>query len=75
MAAGWDKGIKVRIKKLILKRPDISADDIIKALSKDGGEAPSKFTVVSVRSEFRHTLRLLKNEGYIDIDLNGSKKK
>lgn len=65
----WEQGVKVRIKKLILKRPDISADEIIRRLIKQGVDAPSKFTVVGIRSEFRHSLRLLKQEGYIDIEI------
>lgn len=61
-------GIKVQIKKLLLKKPDMSVDDIVAAIAKKG-DAPSRFTVSSIRSEFRHSLKVMKAEGLIDIDV------
>lgn len=57
-------GVKVRIKKLIIGKPDISAEAIVDALTKKG-ESPSRFTVASIRAEFRHSLKVLQMEGML----------
>jgi hypothetical protein len=67
-------GVKVDIKKMIIKNPDITADEIMEGLRKHPPASqpdyvPSKFTVTSIGSEFRHSLRVLKQEGVIDIEL------
>jgi hypothetical protein len=58
-------GVKVRIKKMLLKDPDMKADVLFDKLREDG-EAPSRMTVNGIRAEFRHTLRLLKEQGFTD---------
>lgn len=60
--------VKVRIKKAIIKDPQISLEDLCALLSK-GGTKISKITTAGVRSEFRHSLRVLQQEGLIKIDL------
>jgi hypothetical protein len=59
--------VKVRIKRAILKDPTISLEDLCNQLSK-GGTKISKVTTAGVRSEFRHSLRVLQQEGLIKID-------
>lgn len=56
-------GIKVRIKQILLKDPKTPVDTIMNKLSGKGQEAPSKFTVAGIRAEFRHSLKVLKQEG------------
>lgn len=55
-------GIKVRIKDLVIDEPNIPLEDLLAKLSK-GGDKMSRMTVSSVRSETRHTLRVLKQKG------------
>jgi hypothetical protein len=55
-------GIKVRIKDLVIDEPHITLEDLLAKLSK-GGDKMSRMTVSSVRSETRHTLRVLKQRG------------
>lgn len=62
-------GIKNRIKRMILKKPKMSADELFEKL-KDEGEAPSKMTVSGIRAEFRHTIRLLKEDGWLSKDID-----
>lgn len=57
---GGANGVKVRIKKLLVKKPDMSVDDLMAALSKDGGQAPSPMTLSNIRAEFRHSLKVLR---------------
>jgi hypothetical protein len=61
-------GVKVQIKKAILKKPSISVDEIMERLGK-AGDKPSRMTVAGIRAEFRHSLNVLKNEGLLEIDL------
>lgn len=53
-------GIKVKIKKMVFKKPSISVDDLMEHLGKDGVK-PSKLTVSAIRSEFRHSLFVLRD--------------
>jgi hypothetical protein len=62
-------GVKVRIKKMIVKKPDISAEEIVAALRNEGGASISPFTVSGIRAEFRHSLKLLKMEGWPKVDI------
>lgn len=66
---GSADGIKAHIKKLILRRPGISIEDIEESLDRQFGQAPSRLTISGIRSDFRHSLRLLKRLKYIDIDI------
>lgn len=63
-------GIKVQIKKLVLKKPSISVEELIEKLG-NAGTKPSKLTVSAIRSEFRHSLFVLRDAGALsgDIDL------
>ena len=51
-------GVKIKIKRLILKKPTISVDAIMEKL----GEGTKRSTVAAIRAEFRHTLEFLKSE-------------
>lgn len=62
------KGIKVRIKMLLIKKPKSSADDLMEQLSKSG-EPPSMHTVRAIRAEFRQTVKLLKEQGLVDLEV------
>ena len=53
-------GIKVQIKKMVFKNPSITVDDLLERLGK-GGVKPSKLTVSAIRSEFRHSLFVLRD--------------
>ena len=63
-ASGEVTGVKAKIKSMIMKKPDITADEIVAKLSANGADI-SRLTVTAVRSEFRHSLRCLKQEGYL----------
>lgn len=54
-------GIKNRIKLALLDDLSLSPDELVKKLGKSGQEV-SKVTVSNIRAEFRHTLKLLKEE-------------
>ena len=62
-------GIKVLIKKIVFKNPTISVDDLIEKLGKDGTK-PSKLTVSAIRSEFRHSLFVLRDLGALKSELD-----
>lgn len=55
-------GIKVQIKKALLKDPRMSVEKLMEKLTK-GSDVPSRLTVAGIRAEFRHTLKFLKQEG------------
>ncbi len=61
------KGIKVRIKEILLDNPKARATEIYDMLYKEGIR-PSHSTVIGIRSEFRHTLRVLKSRGLLKED-------
>ncbi len=65
---GGPDGMKIRIKKAILKKPSISTEDLIAELG-DGENAPSKFTVSNIRAEFRHSLKVLADLGLLTKEL------
>lgn len=58
-------GVKVDIKKAILKDPTATVEDIMAALKKGGTKSPSRPTVAGIRAEFRHSLAVLKSEGHL----------
>lgn len=60
---------KVIIKEAIWKKPSITVDEIVEILAKKQDQTPSKFTVQSIRAEFRHSLKFLKMKDAIDIDI------
>jgi hypothetical protein len=57
-------GIKMRIKRLVIKNPTTTVDDLMTALEKNG-DTMSRFTVSAVRSETRHTIKVLKDLGLL----------
>jgi hypothetical protein len=63
--AGEVTGVKAKIKNMILKKTDISTDEIVAKLGANGAEV-SRLTVAAVRAEFRHSLRCIKQAGYLD---------
>lgn len=63
-----EDGVKYRIKKLMVNEPNISADEITASLKKDG-DKPSKFTVAAIRSEFRHSLQVLRDLGWPKVKI------
>ena len=58
-------GVKVDIKKVIIKDPQASVEDIMSALKKGGTKSPSRPTVAGIRAEFRHSLAVLKSQGLL----------
>lgn len=67
---GGPDGMKVQIKKAILKNPGISTDDLIEQMKAGTESAPSKFTVSNIRAEFRHSLRLLADLGLLNKEFD-----
>ena len=65
---GPETGVKVEIKKLLFKTPDMSAEDVAAKLKAKGMKAADA-TVAAVRAEFRHTLRVLVDLGALKIDI------
>jgi hypothetical protein len=61
-ATGQPDGVKVRIKRLVIGDPNISLEDLMGRLTKSGDKM-SRMTVSAVRSETRHTLRVLHEQG------------
>jgi hypothetical protein len=61
-------GIKDRIKALVWKNPSVGVDDLMEKLAKNG-PTPSRLTVSSIRSEFRHSLKWLVRNGHLKIEL------
>ena len=57
-------GIVYRVKMLTLATPSITDDELIAALKSEGFKNPSPSTVSAFRSDFVHSLRLLKTQGY-----------
>jgi hypothetical protein len=53
------------IKYAMLERPDIRLDELITLLEDRGYDEPSRLTTAAIRSEFRHSLRLLRNAGLL----------
>ena len=60
-------GIKTRIKEMLLDNPKVRSTEIYDKLSSEGIK-PSHHTVTGIRSEFRHTLRVLKSRGLLKED-------
>ena len=61
-------GVKVEIKKILLDNPKLSSQDIFAALKKKG-LTTTIGTVTGIRSEFRHSLKVLVNAGMIRMDV------
>jgi hypothetical protein len=64
-------GARTAIKRLLLKRPDLTIEQIEQALKRQGYDpTPTRLAIQSIRTDFRATLKLLHAEGWIDLDLN-----
>lgn len=61
--------ISVAIKRIILDKMDITAKEISDVLLKRGYSKISEFTIVTIRSDFRNSLKVLKEQGLIDIEI------
>jgi hypothetical protein len=57
--------LKSQVKRLILRNPPITIDEIMNHLNNGGDVVPSRFTVASISSEFKHSLRVMYQEGII----------
>lgn len=64
--SGKVEGVKATIKAMLCKKPNMTKDDLIAAL-KGKGEKLSVVTVTAVRSEFRHTVRVMRQCGVTDL--------
>lgn len=58
-------GVMTRIKAMILKNPKMSSADIYKKLETTGQPPPSMETINTVRSGFRHSLRVIIEAGML----------
>lgn len=68
MARDDGVSVKSRIKKMILRDPGITTDEILTELARKGGKdapLPSRFLVDGIRNDTRQTLRLLKQAGLL----------
>jgi hypothetical protein len=65
---------KTRIKTMIIEDPQITTDEIMMVLERDGVQI-SSLAVSSIRSNFRHSLRLLQGMNLLkvklDLDVHG----
>lgn len=61
-------GLEATIKNLILKKPSISADELVEKLEAKEVKA-SRFTVVAIRAGFRHSIKVLADAGMIKGEL------
>lgn len=57
------QGVTASIKKIMLGDPQISVENLTDALKEKGFDTISNMTVTTVRADFRHTLRIMKEEG------------
>lgn len=62
------EGVQVAIKKIMLARPKISAAELSDMLE-ERGYTVSQFTVTTIRSDFRNSLRVLIEAGLIKMEL------
>ena len=70
-AATPKKGTSMRraLKLTIVKRPKITADELVDALQKMGYKVPSRLTVNTMRSEMRDAIRVLNEAGLTKIEI------
>jgi hypothetical protein len=60
--------LKKQIKVLALTEPDLRLDQIQYRLHKNKNVHVSKIMIANVRQQFRHSLKLLRQDGYISAD-------
>lgn len=56
-------GVTASIKKIMIADPHITVENLTAKLTKAGFETISNMTVTTVRADFRHTLKIMKEEG------------
>lgn len=56
---------KTQMKLWMIDDPHITLDELMAKLKKKYNPPPSRYTVAAIRQEFRHSLRLLKEEGLL----------
>ena len=61
---GGSEGVLTSVKMLLLENPDYTVPELKEKL-KEKGLTSSPMAISSVRSSFRHTLRVLKDAGYL----------
>lgn len=61
--------VKTDVKKMLLANPSMTADAIIKKLGKPG-EGVSKLTIQNLRTDMRHTMKLLKSQKVVGAKLD-----
>jgi hypothetical protein len=63
------KGISMRraLKRMVVKKPSRSVDELIEALEKAGYKSPSRLTVTTIRADTRDTIKVLNEAGITDI--------
>ena len=57
------------IKQLVVKKPSITVEALIEKLKSEGHKSPSEFTVASIRSDTRDTMRVLNDAKLLDIEI------
>ena len=57
------------IKRIVVKKPKITLDDLISELERKGYDLPSKLTVYTQRAETRDTIKALNEAGITSIDI------
>jgi hypothetical protein len=63
-------GARTAIKRLLLKQPDLTIEEIEQALRRKGYDTPpTRLAIQSIKTDLRATLKLLHAEGWIDLDL------
>jgi hypothetical protein len=60
---GRKSGITAHIKRIMIKSPGISPEDLLAELEKKGLGPISNMTVTTVRADFKHTLNVMLEEG------------
>lgn len=63
------KGTSMRraLKRMIVKKPSRTVDDLIAALEKAGYQTPSRLTITTIRADTRDTIKVLNEAGITDI--------
>jgi len=69
VAGALPMGAPTIIKQMILKKPEITKDELAAALEKKGFKT-SILTISTVRSDFRNSLRVMKDAGWPKVDVD-----
>jgi hypothetical protein len=60
---------RTAIKRMLAKRPNMPVGEIERTLRRDYNQPLTRLAIASIRSDFRHTLMVLKRLGLVDLDL------